>query len=1076
MPFGNKVDVRCFIGRAASLPDRTSGAYVAYLNGRETSDRARQRLHRWQAVAGAGDTEMFSQRLASLGLNSASALPLLGDVALRENASVPGWFKTFEEIVEALGSTGLGSVPHPAVRAEQPLPFEQLFTPILKIAQNRVRQRTANQSRVSIGERGWLSMQHALLERLTTVASSSLLLEFSVFRTQAASTLSVLVSSTWSSRRQYDRFTHSFAKGGGKEFFWRYPVIARLLSLIVDQWVESTVELLERLDRDLDGISPLIGTPSSTAKVDNLVFGLSDPHCGGRTVAVIIFADGAKVVYKPRELAIEIAFGKFAEYLTAVMHCANGSLRIPRVIDCGLYGWVEHISQRVPSGRGECEEYSFNAGRMLALFYLLEATDMHHENVIANRGTPVPIDLETVLHARPWAWQGMRGDAQAKAVFQLWQSVLRTMFLPQWMVGPRGMPIMVGGMHGHPESRILRESGHVWSNINSDNMTLVSARAEAEGANLSDATFDLDAEEIIRGFQDTCRFLRQEGDALPKAREVFAGQRVRFILRPTHVYRDLLHSCLRPDLLTDGADFSIELEVLGSHSTEAEDAHLLSSELSALESLDVPRFTACTDSKSVRLENGEVVALFDESPLEVLAENFRRLSDDDIQCQCAFIRAGLQASAALGPRTLELGTSSGQVIDDCGRPPNIDLARAVSVIADHIRTLSVQDRSGARSWIGLQPIVGTERYQLQVLDAFLYNGVSGLALFLAAAGKCEQNSSFSQAARDAFEPLAAEMRDNPQRALRAFGLGGFCGGSSVIYSLLSAGQLLDDNSLVEAAARGVEAIDQGMISNARFDDVVFGLAGAILTILTFNRRHPVGSALTAARVCGQRLCERAISVGPSAVGWRDVYGTVSTGFSHGSAGIGFALLRLFQATGEERFRRTAEEALNGIQLALQNDVRNWSRVIATTQGAQPECGFGWCHGAPGIALFLSVACDVISSPSSHQDFDVARQRLLSLGRGSVDHLCCGTLGRSLIALKLCDGGNIELALLLKGHAMRMATEVFTAAQREGGYRLIPNLPRGVASLGLMQGLAGIGYAFLKLRDRGQELPDILQLS
>lgn len=1075
MPFGNKVDVRSFIGRAASLLDRTNGDYVAYSRGTEVSNRARQRLQRWQAVAGADDAKMFSRRLASVGFDDAFVLPLLGDVGLHENASAPRWFNTFEEIVEAIGSTGSESVTHPAFRAEHPLPFEHLFGPILKIAENRVRQRILNQSRVSINERAWLSMQYALLERLTTVASSSLFLEFSIFRTRASSTLSVLVSSTWSSHRQYDRFIDSLTKGGGREFFWRYPVLARLFSVVIDQWVESTIELLERLDHDFASISSLIDTPRGTTEVDNLIFGLSDPHCGGRTVAVIAFADGTKVVYKPRQLGIDAAFGKFAEYLTAAMQRANGAVRVPRVIDCGLYGWAEHIDQRFPSGRAECEEYAFNAGRMLALFYLLEATDMHHENVIANRRTPVPVDLETMLHARPWAWQEVRGDAQAKAVFQLWQSVLRTMFLPQWMVGPGGMPITVGGMHGHLGGWISSGPDHPWNNINSDNMAFVGARAESEGANVSGAAFHLDAEQIVRGFQDTCRFLRQESNALPKAREVFAGQPVRFILRPTHVYRDLLHSCLRPDLLTDGADFSIELEVLASHSTEPEDARLLSSELAALESLDVPRFTACTDSKSVRLENGDTVALFKESSLKVLAENFRRLSDDDIRCQCAFIRAGLQASAALGPRTSESETSGGPLIDDCGRSSDIDLARAARVIADHVLTLSVHDPTGARSWIGLQPIVGTERYQLQVLDAFLYNGVSGLALFLAAADGHDQDSPFSHGARDAFEPLAAELRDNPRKTLRAFGLGGFCGGSSVIYSLLSAGQLLDDNSLLEAAARGVEAFDQGMISDARFDDVVFGLAGAVLAMLTFHRWHPVGSALTAARMCGQRLCERAISVGPSAVGWRDVYGSVSTGFSHGSAGIGFALLRLFQATGEERFRQTAEEAFNGIQMAMQNDAGNWSRVIATTQEAQPECGFGWCHGAPGIALFLSVACDVISSPSIHHAFDIARQKLLSLGRGSVDHLCCGTLGRTLIALTLCDGGHIELARLLKNHALQMATGVLTAGEREGGYRLIPNLPRGVVSLGLMQGLAGIGYAFLKLRDTGRELPDVLQL-
>src|SRR4029077_3473690 len=70
------------------------------------------------------------------------------------------------------------------------------------------------------------------------------------------------------------------------------------------------------------------------------------------------------------------------------------------------------------------------------------------------------------------------------------------------------------------------------------------------------------------------------------------------------------------------------------------------------------------------------------------------------------------------------------------------------------------------------------------------------------------------------------------------------------------------------------------------------------------------------------------------------------GFAHGAAGIAYALTRLFERTGETRFRDAAEEGVAFEHLHYDREHGNWPLLDA------PDLRFrtSWCNGAPGIAL------------------------------------------------------------------------------------------------------------------------------
>ena len=81
------------------------------------------------------------------------------------------------------------------------------------------------------------------------------------------------------------------------------------------------------------------------------------------------------------------------------------------------------------------------------------------------------------------------------------------------------------------------------------------------------------------------------------------------------------------------------------------------------------------------------------------------------------------------------------------------------------------------------------------------------------------------------------------------------------------------------------------------------------------------------------------------------------GFSHGVAGIAYALLELAVATGDERYRTAALAALDYERALFDAVHQNWPDLRETqtlkteTNSAQGSVFVtAWCHGAPGIGL------------------------------------------------------------------------------------------------------------------------------
>jgi type 2 lantibiotic biosynthesis protein LanM len=842
----------------------------------------------------------------------------------------------------------------------------------------------------------------------------------------------------------------------GLSFLRRYPVLARRVVRALECWVSATVELLRRLRDDVAVIADFNpGMPLGL--LVGFTAGQGDYHRGGRSVAILTFSSGLRIVYKPRSLAADLHFQHLLRWVAARQ--PGFDPRMIRVVDRATYGWVEFV-EAAPCERPEqMQRFYRRQGSLLALAYVLEAADLHHENLLAAGDQPVLIDLEALFH-RP-------ADAQAFAAVNHaadHASVLDTGLLPAF-VGSVSRGVDMSGVGATPGQRLPGLAQH-WQYAGTDQARLVrrpitlgeSRHRPAYAGRPGDPREH--AGEIAAGFTDTYRVLVEHRAQLlgpngPVA--AFADDPVRVILRPTRSYERLLDESHHPDLMTDAV-------ALEGHTNRLWDkidqlpylADVVIDERDDLEHGDIPVFTTRPASRDLWTSAGRTVTgFFTDSGLDRARRRIESLGEDDLAAQVWLMRT------SLAPR-LRLTAESAAHWEKLDRDV---LVRNACVVGD--RVLSLASHSPHPRWHGVQ--VDTDgTWRPGPVDTALYDGSAGIALFLAMLGKVAEEDRYTSAAR------AVVGGDLVHAAGEVTGpIGGYTGVGGTVYVLTALARLWRDELLLHAAETTARHIGR-LVDNDGELDVMAGAAGAILALLPLARLRPSGPALAVAERCGEHLlrCARVMSEGCGWAAARDGHPPLG-GLSHGAGGIALALSGLAAATGQERFAVAAAAGLAYERTTFHPAIGNWLDLRNGTPspqfGSLPRTMTAWCHGATGVGLSRLGILRHRTDPALRGELEIAVQTTAREGFGASHSLCHGDMG----ALELLLQQHLTYPAALSHESlMGRAAQVIEDVDRTG---LHCGNPYSIESPGLMTGIAGVGYELLRLADPGV-VPAVLTLA
>ena len=180
--------------------------------------------------------------------------------------------------------------------------------------------------------------------------------------------------------------------------FQKFPVLARLWILAVQQWRDHIVEVLRRFRKDRNAISRCFFERRPPGLIRNLRPGLSDPHDGGRSVTLVEFESG-RLIYKPRSGRSETMWFDLLGWMNR--HGFSPKLRLVRILERPSYSWMEFVEATSCKDEAEVRRFYERLGGMIASVYLLKAVDCHRENVIAAGEHPVLVDVDALWHVSP---------------------------------------------------------------------------------------------------------------------------------------------------------------------------------------------------------------------------------------------------------------------------------------------------------------------------------------------------------------------------------------------------------------------------------------------------------------------------------------------------------------------------------------------------------------------------------------------------------------------------------------------------------------------------------------------------
>ena len=846
-----------------------------------------------------------------------------------------------------------------------------------------------------------------------------------------------------------------------------YPVLFRQVYECLNTWREVSQRFILHLTTDWATIQTTFHV-AEMLPIRKIHINAGDRHNGGQTVTILTFGSGEKVVYKPRNLSVDIHFQELLMWLNESLTTKH---KILKICNKESHGWMEFVHHLPCQNNEEVQHFYERIGSMLCLLYAINAVDFHHENIIAQGEYPVLIDLESLFH--PEAFLEDANDINFQIQKKMKKSVMSINMLPFKMYLDNGV-VDISGV-ANTEGKEVPNPSLVWTAEGTDEMRLVTQKVKMGAMQNVPKLIDgttiqiLDYAALIeQSFRDSYQILynfKQNLLAENSVVRMFAHDEIRLLFRATASYTQLLRAGFHPDYLRNQMD----RDMLFNKLWVAIDLHkdyekLIATEFNSLSNRDVPMFYGSPSSLDLWSE-GKMIApnFFEQSAMDLVLEKIRNLSEADCASQCWFIKASLASSSETDshkgdkPITYITHASENEILPE-------NLLDAAKSIGERILRMAITNKTDAH-WLGLIMVDGIH-YDVQPLALDFYSGMPGVALFMGAMYKATADERYNEILEKTLLRIYSESKRYFDTKFFKH-IGAFSGWAGLMYVKYNLGKMLGREDLSNQAFDLAEMITEHL-DIVHEHDIIAGVAGIIICLKRVYAERPSNKILKAIEVLSDKLMENAIKM-PEGMGWKAHGSKPLAGFAHGGSGIALALFEAFELIPNPDYRHTAIEALRYERSVFIEDEGNWADlrdlIIPETSTMQGNM-VAWCNGAVGVGLSRLALAKFYDDDLFQQEINIAIQTTLSKSFGDNHSLCHGDFGSLEFLLEA--GKNNKEALKI---AHQIAETLIPNIIQNG---CICGVPLAVENPGFMTGISGIGYQMLRLL-MPQLFPSVLLL-
>ena len=838
------------------------------------------------------------------------------------------------------------------------------------------------------------------------------------------------------------------------EFFNRFPCLLRIISNEIRKLKKLILELLQRYKKDFKIIAKKLLNKQSQ-NINYIDFGLGDAHCDGRRTTKIVLKEDI-IIYKPRNASPDFFYAELMRLwnqkeIRYDIKCPNGIYR-------NNYSWFEYIEHEKCTNNQQIKNFYRRLGIQLAFLYALSATDFHFENIIAQNEFPILIDLECLFQI-PNRYKGhmLEKDNNVQSIVEhkIATSVYAVGLLPT-SLGENNIDI--SGIGSSSKIKSIRKVPQ----INTHTMKIEQKFTDLETQNKNKPILDDKSVEpykytkyILYGFKMGYMYIKDnQGELLRLIEKYKMNLQVRYLLKGTVDYTSILNLSVHPRLLHNYIDRELYISKMCTEYNIPSffNTVIARDEFKNLINGDIPYYSnKITSRHLINSKQKELKNVFKTTPYKFVKQKIESFCGNDLEIQMDIIKCSMKLNVPLNKSTTVFSQNTfynpDKIIEGT-------LDEKVIGIVQHIENKAIIGKgSNIPSWINISIL--DKKFHLNAMNDSLYDGRSGIALMYLSLWKYTREGEHLRMA----EGIVHDIMFRMDCSKKDISIGAFTGLSSILYTVLNF-YVLTNKAVYALYAKSLLPIIHSKLSKDDFLDVISGTAGALIVLIRYYELTRDYKILELAKNCGELLVNKSTQVSTQEVGWITIDKKPLSSFSHGNAGIIFALQLLNRYINSEKIKEVINK---GLRYETNNKYQNGWRDLRVTMPDTDSAT--WCHGSAGILLSrleLQYSNDEYVINQSKIDINHALSIIKKCGFGKELNLCHGDIGNALILLKYAQH--------TKGEKWKEMIEQYFL-------KVIPpfilQLPDTAQPLGLMTGMAGIIYGFLMLDN--PNLPNILTL-
>lgn len=835
-------------------------------------------------------------------------------------------------------------------------------------------------------------------------------------------------------------------KTGYKAIVEEYPVLLLQISSLIDEYIDLINECLTRIGSHRIELQKIFGFDPAEEIID-IKCDVSDRHYLGRSVVIIIY-EKHKLVYKPRDMSVDVFWYNVAKWLTDTN--TDIEVRAAKVFAGKGYGFVEWIEADKVINSENDETYSYRCGNLLGIITLLGGSDFHYENVICSKYAPVIIDVETLILPNVRQVYATNQEGIQLDVF-LQTPFMRTLLLPKWIGNSPENAMDIGGLSA--------------KNVGGKNLPKHNDGNYVECINYPDA--------FVKGFEDVLNYVLEHKDEYINIIYDVKELQFRYILRNTRVYYKLLKYFSNPIYLKDMHVFQCAVSrafapylLIGNVDITEKMWGIATVEYDELQKYHIPIFGLHGNSTDLLGPDNKVVLkdFFYISPYDYVRHTVDMLNQQLIMKYKTFLCNVISIHQIQNRETYNWQLSYFDLNRKWMLPNEITTMREYCHKILHSIHASVETKIlNEELQIYFAPVKDSEtgRYSMEIMKDALYGGRYGVQIFLEMFYHYFGYKKDRQLLESYVYEMAKSFYENSNET-KWFGLSMTNGLAGLLLLLRNFAIISHSTKFIDLLFSIIRSIPKENIVRYEETDYYNGIAGLLYIISNSYKLFNIEPNQKEKNIISY-IVEVLMSRRSENGLWfqAEYYHQPLTGLGHGQSGYLLALSESFSYITDDKLQETVKaqifSCLEYEEKCFDTSEKNlpdYRKLVLKKNIDHSAKGkkfmYGYCSGILGSSLAIShISQDMIDV--MHKDW--WRSNSVEYLKKDVfignDSLCCGTAGW-IDYLSTCHKG--------EEWSCRLVEKIIYSI-KEQGYAL--NTLKNVDEISLYKGVSGIGYALLR---------------